>query len=183
MSEIKRFLDFSKPFIDATRNIFETMVFTKIETQKPSIKDTPVSKGDVSAVLGLSGDYEKDGKKIGYRAMLVISFPYATYCKIASAMLMEEHTTYNEEICDVAGEICNMIMGNAKRDLSVQGYTTNMAIPSIVEGANHTLRYPSDTTVVLIPIKCDHGNFYMEVCYNDFLSPQEAKDLKVDVKK
>jgi chemotaxis protein CheX len=183
MTEIKRFLDFSKPFIDATRNIFETMVFTKIETQKPSIKDSPVSKGDVSAVLGLSGDYEKDGKKIGYRAKLVISFPYATYCKVASAMLMEEYLEYNDEISDVAGEICNMIMGNAKRDLSVQGYTTNMAIPSIVEGANHSIRYPSDTTVVLIPIACDHGNFYMEVCYNDFTSESDAKDLNVEIKK
>jgi chemotaxis protein CheX len=183
MSELKRFLDFSKPFIDATRNIFETMIFTKIETQKPSIKDTSISKGDVSAVLGLSGDYEKDGKKIGYRAMLVISFPYSTYCKISSAMLMEEHSEYNEEISDVAGEICNMVMGNAKRDLSVQGYSTNMAIPSIVEGSNHTIRYPSDTTVVLIPIKCDHGSFYMEVCYNDFTSANEVKSIDVEIKK
>lgn len=179
MSEMKRFLDFSKPFIDATKNIFETMVFTKIEPQKPSLKDSGVSKGDVSAVLGLSGTYTQGDVNTSYRAMLVISFPYETYCKVASAMLMEEHATYNDEISDVGGEICNMIMGNAKRDLGTLGYSTNMAIPSIIEGKNHSIRYPNDTTIVLIPIHCDHGPFYMEICYKDFNGEAEDINLKV----
>jgi CheY-specific phosphatase CheX len=38
MSIDNHFLEFSKPFIAATKNIFETMVSCKIEAQKPSIK-------------------------------------------------------------------------------------------------------------------------------------------------
>jgi len=53
------FIEFSKPFIDAAKNVFETMIFTKLETQKPQIKSDAVSRGDISAVLGLSGDMEK----------------------------------------------------------------------------------------------------------------------------
>lgn len=159
------FLEFSKPFIDAAKNVFETMVFTKLEPGKPQVKKGNISKGDVSAVLGLSGTVTKDGMEKTYRAMLVISFPYETYIKVASAMLMENYTEFNEEIRDVGGEICNMVMGNAKRDLSGIGYTTNMAIPSIIEGQGHTIKYPENTTVVVIPMNSAHGEMFLELCY------------------
>ena len=159
------FLEFSRPFIEAAKNVFETMVFTKLEPGKPQVKKDPTSCGDVSAVLGLNGVVTKDGEEKNYRAMLVMSFPYETYLKVAGAMLMEEYTEFNEEIRDVGGEITNMIMGNAKRELGGMGYTSNMAIPSIIEGSNHTIKYPDATTVILIPIKCAHGDMFIELCY------------------
>jgi chemotaxis protein CheX len=159
------FLEFSKPFIDAAKNVFETMVFTKLEPGRPSVKQGNTSKGDVSAIIGLSGEVSKDGENKKYRAMLVMSFPYDTYIKVAGAMLMETYTEFNEEIRDVGGEICNMIMGNAKRDLAGIGYTTDMAIPSIIEGPGHTIKYPEKTTVIIIPIKSAHGDMFIELCY------------------
>ncbi len=159
------FLEFSKPFIEAAKNVFETMVFTKLEPGKPVVKKDSTSKGDVSAVLGLNGVVNKDGNEKNYRAMLVMSFPYDTYLKVAGAMLMEEYTEFNEEIRDVGGEITNMIMGNAKRELGAMGYTSNMAIPSIIEGPEHTIKYPDATAVILIPIKCAHGEMFIELCY------------------
>jgi chemotaxis protein CheX len=159
------FLEFSKPFIEAARNVFETMVFTKLEPGKPQVKRGNISRGDVSAVLGLSGMLTKNGEERSYRAMLVLSFPYDSYVKLASAMLMEEFTEFNEEIRDVGGEICNMIMGNAKRELAGLGYSSNMAIPSIIEGKDHSIKYPDGTTVILIPIRSAHGPMYIELCY------------------
>jgi chemotaxis protein CheX len=168
MSKESNFIEFSKPFIEAAKNVFETMVFTKLDPQKPMIKKDNISKGDVSAVLGLSGEMSKDeGAPKPYKAMLVISWPYETYYKVASAMLMDTFTEYNEEIADVGGEICNMIMGNAKRDLGGMGYTSNMAIPSMIEGSNHTIKYPNGTTVILIPIKSAHGDMFIEICYSE----------------
>lgn len=161
------FIEFSRPFIDAAKNVYETMVFTKLEPQKPSIKKTSISCGDVSAVLGLNGEVDKNGVKVAYRAMLVLSWPYQTYFKVASAMLMETFSEFDKEIADVGGEICNMIMGNAKRDLAVLGYTSNMAIPSIIEGAGHTIKYPERTNIIMIPINSAHGEMYMELCYRE----------------
>ncbi len=167
MSVDSNFIEFSKPFIDAAKNVFETMVFTKLEPQKPTIKKDNAARGEVSAILGLSGDLEKNGSKVTYKAMLVLSFPYETYFKIASAMLMESYTAYGPDIADVGGEIVNMIMGNAKRDLKVLGYSSNMAIPTMIEGKEHTIKYPNSTIVVLIPIKSAHGDMYMELCYQE----------------
>ena len=168
MASATNFIEFSRPFINAAKNVFETMVFTKLEPQKPGLKKSQVSNGDVSSVLGLSGELTKGGDTIEYRAMLVLSWPYETYFKVASAMLMETYEEYNDDIADVGGEVCNMIMGNAKRDLAVMGYSSNMAIPSIIEGPKHTIKYPVGTTVVEIPINSAHGKMFMELCYAEF---------------
>lgn len=166
MSGDSTFIDFSKPFVDAAKNVFSTMVFCTIDPQKPSLKTDAISKGDVTAVLGLSGELDKGGKTFPYKAMLVLSFPYETYFKVAGAMLGETYTSFNDEIRDVGGEIVNMIMGNAKRDLKTLGYTSNMAIPSMIEGKDHRLSYPPGTTVILIPFETVHGKMYMELCYS-----------------
>ena len=161
------FIDFSRPFVEAAKNVFETMVYTKLDPQKPSIKKDNISKGDISAVLGMSGEIEKAGGKCNYKAMLVISFPYQTYFKVAGAMLSDTYTAYVPDIHDVGGEIVNMIMGNAKRDLKGLGYSSNMAIPSMIEGKDHTIKYPAGTTVILIPVMSAHGEFFMEICYSE----------------
>ena len=163
--ESNNFIEFSRPFVDACKNIFSTMVMCTLEAQRPTIKSDSKSRGDITAVIGLSGELEKAGKKTPYRAMLVISFPYETYFKVASAMLGETYTSYHPDIHDLGGEVVNMIMGNAKRDLKTLGYTSNMAIPSLIEGQGHSIKYPTGTTVVLIPFECVHGPLYMELCY------------------
>jgi chemotaxis protein CheX len=167
MTVESHFIEFSKPFIDAAKNVFKTMVFTNIETQKPIIKNDTFSRGDISAVLGLSGDIDKNESHCQYKAMLVISFPYETYYKVASAMLGETYTSYVPDIHDLGGEIVNMIMGNAKRDLKAIGYTSNMAIPSMIEGKDHSIKYPVGTKIVLIPFATVHGPIYMELCYTE----------------
>lgn len=166
MASDSTFIDFSRPFVDACKNIFTTMVSCTIEAQKPQIKSDNTSRGDITAVIGLSGELEKSGKKTPYKAMLVLAFPYQTYFKVASAMLSESYTSYHPDIHDLGGEIVNMIMGNAKRDLKTLGYTSNMAIPSIIEGKDHSITYPAGTTVVLIPFESMHGPLYMELCYS-----------------
>ena len=165
MSNESHFIEFSRPFITAAKNVFETMVFTKLETQKPSLKQNNISRGEVSSVLGLSGEVTKPNGKTKYRSMLVLSWPMETYLKVAGAMLMDTYTEYCDDIADVGGEICNMIMGNTKRELAGIGYTTNMAIPSMITGKDHSINYPKGTAVIIIPIETAHGKMFMEVCY------------------
>lgn len=167
MTDQSHFVEFSKPFILAAKKVFETMVFTKLEPQKPEIKNDKIAPGDITAILGLNGEVEKNGVKVIYKAMLVMSFPYETYFKIAGAMLGETYTSFVPDIHDVGGEITNMVMGNAKAELQTMGYSTNMAIPSSVEGNKVTLSYPAGTRVVLIPMNSDHGQFFIELCYKE----------------
>jgi chemotaxis protein CheX len=163
-----RFLSFSKPFIIGAKSVFETMIFTEISPQKPYLKKDMVSKGDVSCVMGLSGTVESDGEVKKFKGMMVISFPMETYVKVANAMLMEEFEDYNDEIADVGAEISNIVTGNAKRSLKEIGYSIEMSIPSTINGTNHQIKYPPKTNIIVIPISSVHGDFYLELCYQDY---------------
>ena len=50
------------------------MVFTKLEPQKPSIKRDNAAKGEVSAILGLCGDLEKNGTRVHIKQCLLSLF-------------------------------------------------------------------------------------------------------------
>lgn len=163
MTSNQNFLAFSKPFIEGAKNVFETMVQTKLVPGKPKVKTASDGLSDLTSFINVSG--ELNGKP--YQALMVISWPYDTYLKMSSAMLMEEFTEYNDEIKDVGSEICNMITGNAKRDLNGLGYTCSMAIPTMIEGKGHKLNYPNGTTIIYFPIESNHGEFVIEICYTE----------------
>lgn len=168
MSSISpQFVEFSKPFIDALKKTFESMIYAQVTAGKPELKASNTSYGDISAIMGLNGSVEKNGKKMDFKGQFVISFPTETYIKAASAMLMEEYSEYCDEIADAGAEICNMITGNAKKDLAPMGYSLGMAVPSTISGKNHSITYPTGVTVIAIPIESNHGKFFVEICYQD----------------
>ena len=146
MNNDSHFLEFTKPFVDAVKNVFETMVYTKIETQKPIIKTDSVLRGDISAIIGLSGDIDKEGCGGHYKAMLVISFPYDTYFKVASAMLGEPYTSYVPDIKDLGGEIVNMVSTSTVYNstaVALNSAALNSAYPTAMIGFKVQCTNPS----------------------------------------
>ena len=164
---IKNFLEFSKPFIDATKMVFETMVETNIESAKPELKTDSKMHGDISAVIGMSGNKVINEQSTRFRGLLVLSFNEDIYVKIANKMLQESHTQFNEEIQDVGAEIINIIMGNAKKTLNTAGLYPELATPSTIRGTGHTITSLDRSYTIIIPFKSNLGEFKMEICYVD----------------
>ncbi len=164
----QRFVNFSKPFIEATKNVFTTMTSCKMQPGSPVVKVDRKGQGNYSATISISGTVTKEDKTISdYKGILVLSFPKETYLKVASKILMVEYTDFSYDITDVGGEMVNIIMGNTKRELGQIGYTCNMSIPNMVIGDNHHLLYPEGTQVILIPMESELGPFFMEIAYKD----------------
>jgi chemotaxis protein CheX len=69
------------PFIDATLNVLETMASTKVQPGKPYLKKDEVARGDVSGVIGLTGEA---------RGTISVSFTEKCILAIVSNMLGEE---------------------------------------------------------------------------------------------
>jgi len=88
------------PFINATLNVLETMAFVKSEAEKPYLKKNHVAQGDVSGVVGFTGDTN---------GTLAVTFDELCILKIVSNMFGEEMTEVNDEIADAVGELTNMI--------------------------------------------------------------------------
>jgi chemotaxis protein CheX len=142
------------PFINATLNVLETMAFVKSEAEKPYLKKNNVAKGDVSGVVGFTGETS---------ATVFITFDEPCIVKVVSNMLGEEINEINDDIKDAVGELTNMISGQARKELEETGKLFQGGIPSVVSGKNHELMPMTKGPRIAIPFKTDFGSFTIEV--------------------
>ncbi|QTA81694.1 Chemotaxis phosphatase CheX-like domain-containing protein [Desulfonema limicola] len=154
------------PFINATLNVLKTMAFTKAHTDGPYMKNEKRAKGDVSGVIGITGDYN---------GSLSVSFPEKSILTIVSNMFGEEMTEVDDEIRDAVGEITNMVSGQARQELDVIGISLESAIPTVISGKDHTIKHITSYPVVALTFALDEGEFLkgpdedftIEICLED----------------
>lgn len=154
----KKMLDteFINPFLTATLHVLKVQANVEAKPGKIVLK-TPGDKyvADISGVIGVVSET--------YNGSIVISFPEDTFLKVMSGMLGETYTEINQEIMDGAGEVTNMIFGQAKIVLNEKGYGIKTALPSVVTGKKHSLSSSTSGPVVIIPFESAAGDFYVEV--------------------
>lgn len=143
------------PFIYAAVNVLETMAFTVVEAGTPYIKKDRFACGDVSAILGFTGDMS---------GTLSVSFSDGSILSIVSAMFGESIHEMNDEIRDAVGEITNMISGVARQRLGEIGVSLKAAIPMVIMGGNHTIAHITDQPVVAVTFQTNNGDFTIELC-------------------
>lgn len=146
------------PFIEATLHVLETMASTRAEAGKPYLKKDQVARGDVSGVIGMTGET---------RGTISISFSEASILPIVSNMLGEEMKEMNEEIKDAVGEVTNMISGQARKRLDEQGRSLKAAIPTVIMGKDHSITHMTTHPIIAIPFSTDNGEFTIEVCFEE----------------
>lgn len=149
--------DFINPFLAATMQVLKVQTKTVAKPGRIFIKQAADKfSGDISGVIGLVSE--------SFNGSVVISFPQDTFLKIISRMLDENFTTLTKEIADGAGELTNMIFGQAKVVLNEKGYGIKTALPSVVSGKDHSVLTLTKGPVVVVPFETDAGPFFVEVC-------------------
>ena len=149
---------FINPFLEAAVNVLQTMAFTETQVGQPFLKGkTPLSQGDVTGIVGLTGD--KHGS-------LAVSFSEAAILQVVSNMFGEACKEINDDVRDAVGEITNMICGDARRILAEHGHQFQAAIPTVIDGKGHKLCHPFPGPVLVIPFTIgEAGRFFVEVCF------------------
>jgi len=151
-------VQFINPFLEGTVEVIKTMAFVEPRPGKPFLKRDCRAKGDVSAIIGLTGTT---------RGSIALSFSESCIIKIVSNMLGEEITALNGDIKDAVGEITNMVSGVARQKLEAQGIVMKAAIPTIVSGKDHSITHVLGGPSVVIPFDTDTGSFVVDVCLSD----------------
>ena len=146
------------PFIDATMNVLETMASIKVRPGKPYLKKDKVAKGEVSGVIGLTGEVS---------GTLSVSFTETSILSLVSNMFGEEMKEMDEEIKDAVGEITNIISGQARQKLEESGRSMRAAIPTVITGKNHTITHITTFPVFAVDFSTDNGGFTIEVCFEE----------------
>ncbi len=141
--------------VNATLNVLGTMASVSSWAGKPYLKVDDVARGDVTGVIGMTG--EANGT-------ISLTFDEASILNIVSNLFGEEISDLNRDVSDAVGELTNMISGQARRELEEAGRLFKGAVPSVITGKNHRISHFTRGPIIAIPFKTEAGQFTIEVC-------------------
>jgi chemotaxis protein CheX len=146
------------PFIEATLHVLSSLAFTSATAGKPYLKKDQLARGDVSGIVGLSGEA---------RGTISVSFSEQSILSIVSNMFGEPVTEINDEVKDAVGEILNIVSGQARQKLEAMGRSLRGAIPTVITGKDHTISHITRQPIIAVPFETQNGHFTVEVCIED----------------
>lgn len=140
------------PFIESTVSVFDTMLGCSATRTGLQVNDRFEPEYDVTGIIGLSGKASGD---------IVISFEKALALSATEALIGVHYDAITDDVIDTIGELTNMIAGSAKS--SMADLELKLALPTVIVGKNHSIRFPSKVKPVSIPFESDWGSFSIEV--------------------
>jgi chemotaxis protein CheX len=149
-------VELAKPFIKATKDVLTMMAMVTPTAGKPFVKKNNLASGDVTGVVGLTGD------KIG---SVSISFDKKLAVTIVKNMLGEDIQDLVHDVKDAVGELTNMISGQARAGLSSMGMNFQSGTPTVIMGDKHTISHSTNEPVMAIPFTTESGKFVIEFCF------------------
>ncbi|OPY90838.1 MAG: CheY-P phosphatase CheX [Syntrophus sp. PtaU1.Bin208] len=158
---------FINPFLDGAAEVIKTMAFMDAVPGKPFLKKDDTAKGDISGIIGITGDAT---------GSLAISFSEGCLWGIAGSMLGETYSETTQEVLDCAGELTNMISGVARTNMERMGMKVFAAIPSVIFGKDHTIRHILNSPSIVIPFSTDSGEFVVDVCIRTTEAKAKSKE-------
>jgi chemotaxis protein CheX len=136
--------------INATREVFSTMVMMDPADDYPLREPINRFKCSITGMVGFAGTYS---------GVISIHCPVALALKITSSMLGMECEEVNEDLNDAIGEIANMLGGNVKQVLSKGGLDVKLSIPTVISGEDYTVTSLSESDCVVIPFNISEDKF------------------------
>jgi chemotaxis protein CheX len=147
--------NYIKPFVAATKRVFETMIMVPFSLGKPQLKKGTETPHEISSIIGLSGNVT---------GCVVIGLSSPVAFQLVSGLIGEDVTELNADCTDAIGEIANMIAGNAKTEFP--SANNAISVPSVVIG-KHQISYPSGIPIISIPCSTDKGQMIIEIAIKE----------------
>lgn len=151
-------------FVEATQNVFQTMVRQDLQFGKPLTGSLPHLNNEISGIIGMTGDVE---------GTVVLSLPGATAENIVESFVGSKFDKSSEDFADAIGELVNMISGAAKAKF--EGKDVRIGCPSVVVGAGHTVQQLSGSICISIPCESACGPFSVDVSLKKVVETQASK--------
>ena len=150
-------VNFLRPFIEGTINTLKIQCNSPVSPKKPFMAGQgPAVYFEIAALIGIVSS--------GFNGSMALCFPKAVFLHLMNGMMGENYTEITPEIQDGAGELCNIIFGQAKRSLNAQGEDIQLAIPTIVMGKEIQPLHKAKASVIVVPFQTEVGVFCIEIC-------------------
>ena len=153
---------FINPFVQGTMEAMKKIAFMDIRPGKVHLTESNVAAGDVSGIIGITGDAT---------GSLVISFTETCLCSIVGGLTGEPHIAVDEKAFAVVREISRIILVVAGAYLEKEGLKVYAAPPIVVYGKAHTIESLPDNPSITIPFSTEKEAFKVDIC----IKPRAAK--------
>lgn len=145
--------------IDATQEIFETMIMIEAKAGDPMNQPaTSFSKG-MTAMVGFAGFRQ---------GMLAIHTPEAVALDITTQFLGLEVESIDEDVIDALGELANMVAGSIKPLMAKDGVDVELSLPSVIYGSEYSMTTLADSEILAVPFELDSGIFIVELAFKNY---------------
>lgn len=155
-------MEFINPFLEATLHVLKVQASIEATPGKIAVKGKEEPHDIASAISGMIGVASTH-----FNGLVRINFPEQTFLKIINGMLGEEYKEVSPDLLSGAGEITNMIFGQAKMVLNEKGYGLEMALPSVCHGSLKDTAPKVDGPTVIVPFDSQAGQFKVEISLGD----------------
>jgi len=148
-------VEFINPFLEASKNVLETMAQVSVQPKPPYLKTKQLSYGEVTGIIGIASETIK--------GVMVLSFSKECILQVVSNMLFEPiKKDIDHDVIDAVGELTNMICGSAKASLSKLGHHFELTTPTMVEGTGIEINHYTKAPIIVIPFETEPGPFVVE---------------------
>jgi len=144
----------TKQIIDATTDIFTTMVMMEVTPGEPITGRVNPFHASISGMVGMAGSH---------KGMLAIHIPEPVAMAITSNFLGLEVDAINEDVQDAIGELANMLGGNVKSFLTETGSDIKLSLPSTIFGQEYTFQCQDEVETIVVPFTSSDGKFLVEL--------------------
>jgi chemotaxis protein CheX len=151
------------PFVDSLTENFATMFACDVSLGEPQQKSNMHQTRDVTGIIGLTG--KADGN-------IVISLDREVALSLTEAMLGQRPEMIDENVIDAVGETVNIVVGQAKSQLS--HLTLSIGIPTVVTGKGQSIRFAGQPDPVWFAFHSPWGKIDMCVGLTNVSVPEES---------
>jgi chemotaxis protein CheX len=145
------------PFVDAAYEVLKAEIRTDLKRGELALDKGHYHTDDLTVILSLVGDLE---------GTVFYSMSSLTGMKIASAIMGEEFTEFNQLAQSGVAELGNVITGRATVKMSQAGFETNISPPTMIMGKGATIS-TIDLPRLIIPLSGDVGTITIHLAIRD----------------
>ena len=145
-------MEISNKVIDATVEIFSTMLMMDIVPGEPVPREDLPFESSVTGMIGMAGLY---------KGVLAMHMPNQVAMKITGNFLGMDVEEVNEDVLDAIGELANMLGGSVKSILSEKGKDIELSMPSTIAGEKYDFQIRENADLLVVPFKVDEENQFL----------------------
>ena len=151
--------DFDREFIQilmkATHRVLESMGITDIKIHRPDLLTKMEDlKIKIRGKIIIKSDF--------FSGAFFLSFTEESYKSIYSEFTLSDIEAIDDTNKDFAGELANMVYGQAKKELAEHGIKLDMAIPIL----DQSLELKSTSKIFVMPVDSSIGRLYIKLAPN-----------------